>query len=60
MTNLDNRSEAEIMKEVRAAQARYAREWRRKNPDKQRAIVNRYWRKKVAQMQEEENKGMEG
>lgn len=60
MTNLDNRNEAEIMKEVRAAQARYAREWRRKNPDKQRAIVNRYWRKKVAQMQEEENKGMEG
>lgn len=60
MTNLDNRNEAEIMKEVRAAQARYAREWRRKNPDKQRAIVNRYWRKKVAQMQEEENKGTEG
>ncbi len=34
---------------AKAARAAYAREWRRKNPEKQRAIVARYWEKKAAQ-----------
>lgn len=34
---------------AKAARAAYAKEWRRKNPEKQRAIANRYWEKKAAQ-----------
>ena len=39
-----------------AAEARraYRREWARKNPDKVRAAQERYWKKKAAQMQEQE------
>ena len=48
----DERNEA-IMKQVRAAQASYAREWRRKNPEKQAEIMRRYWLKKAVQMQEQ-------
>lgn len=35
--------------EARAAKNRYMREWRRKNPDKDRAIKERYWQKKAEQ-----------
>ena len=38
--------------EIRAAKAAYAREWRRKNPDKQRDIQNRYWEKKAREAKE--------
>ena len=34
-------------KETRAAAAAYAREWRRKNPDKCRETRLRYWEKKA-------------
>ena len=33
--------------EARAEAAKYAREWRRKNPEKVRAIRERFWRKKA-------------
>lgn len=38
---------------IRAARARYAREWREKNPEKQAAIVLRYWLKKARELQEQ-------
>lgn len=43
-------------KSVSAAQEAkraYLREWRKKNPDKAKAIQTRYWAKKAAQMMEE-------
>lgn len=33
---------AQLMK-IRAAKAEYAREWRRKNPEKAKEIQSRYW-----------------
>ena len=39
---------------IRAARAAYAREYRRKNPDKIRAIQNRYWAKKSERTKGEE------
>lgn len=36
-----------MSKEARAAAAAYAREWRRKNPDKCRETKQRYWEKKA-------------
>lgn len=52
MTIQDKRNDA-IMAEVRAAQAAYAREWRKKNPEKQAEISRRYWLKKAREMQEQ-------
>ena len=40
--------------EIREARAAYAREYRRKNPDKIRAIQNRYWAKRAEKKQKEE------
>lgn len=39
-----------------AAQARrdYYKEWRRKNPDKVSAYMNRYWEKKFQEMRSQE------
>lgn len=37
---------------AKMAQREYARQWRRKNPDRVRAINRRYWEKKAAQMKE--------
>jgi len=31
----------------------YYREWRKKNPDKQKAIMERFWAKKVAALGQE-------
>lgn len=36
--------------DARAARNAYAREWRRKNPDKVKAAYERYWKKKAAEM----------
>lgn len=33
----------------------YEREWRKKNPDKCKAIRERYWEKRLAKMKAEEN-----
>lgn len=38
---------------AKKARAEYARAWRKKNPDKQRAANRRYWEKKAAEMAEE-------
>lgn len=53
MNNQDKRIEADCMQDVRKAKAAYAKSWREKHPDKWRAITNRYWLKKAAQMQEQ-------
>ena len=53
MNNQDKRTEAEIMKDVRKAKAAYAKRWRDTHPEKWRAITNRYWLRKVAEMQEQ-------
>lgn len=47
---------AKAEKDTAAAEARraYKREWARKNPDKIKAQQERYWKKKAAQMQEQE------
>lgn len=37
--------------EIRATKNAYAREWRRNNPEKVKAIQERYWAKKTAQLQ---------
>ena len=34
---------------IKEARAKYAREWRKKNPDKAKAIADRYWEKKAAE-----------
>lgn len=36
---------------VKAARRAYAREWRKKHPERARAINERYWRRKFEQMQ---------
>ena len=40
-------SEREIQELVREERRRYAREWRKKNPEKVRAANQRYWERKV-------------
>ncbi len=40
---------------AKIAQREYARQWRRKNPEKVRAINRRYWEKKAAQRKEAES-----
>ena len=37
---------------AKAERAKYAREWRRKNPEKVRAINARYWNKKALEDQQ--------
>lgn len=39
----------------RAAQAAYARQWRKKNPDKVKQYNQNYWDKKAREMEEQEN-----
>ncbi len=41
-----------ISTDAKMAQREYARQWRRKNPEKVRAINRRYWEKKAAQKKE--------
>lgn len=51
----------EMEKAAKAAAAEYARNWRRKNPDKWREIQNRYWLKQAlkAQKQAENERGVD-
>ncbi len=37
----------EQMEKIRATRAKWAREWRRKNPEAWKRIVDRYWLKKA-------------
>lgn len=46
----ENMQMSEEAKELKRA---YEREWRKKNPEKCRAIKTRYWEKKLAKMKEE-------
>ena len=39
--------------ELREVQRKYYREWRAKNPEKYRAIQDRFWRKKLDQAKRE-------
>lgn len=41
---------AELTKEAKAARAKYMREWRKKNPDKQREYNARKWERKAQQI----------
>jgi hypothetical protein len=41
--------------QAKEAQRLYIREWRKRNPDKVRAIQDRYWEKRLAKMKAEEN-----
>ena len=42
--------------EARKAQREYMREWRRKNPEKVRAINKRYWERRAAKLAEKKTK----
>ena len=41
---------ATMTKEARAARAKYMREWRKKNPEKQREYNARAWERKAQQI----------
>ena len=43
-----------ISEEARRARNAYLREWRRKNPDKAKAIKDRYWEKKAREAASQE------
>lgn len=45
-------SYAELEGAARVARNAYAREWRKKNPDKVKAATSRYWMKKAAELRE--------
>lgn len=42
-----------ISAEAKELKKAYEREWRKKNPEKCRAIRDRYWEKRLAKMQAE-------
>ena len=42
--------DAELREKAIEARKAYQREWRRKNPDKVRAINERYWQKKATKI----------
>ena len=44
----------ELSNEAREARNKYMREWRKKNPDKQKEYERRHWEKLAEKMQEEE------
>ena len=46
-------TQEEIDKIRREEQARYAREWRRKNPEKAKAAKERYWKRKAERLKAE-------
>ncbi|MBQ9040948.1 MAG: hypothetical protein IJ119_15900 [Clostridia bacterium] len=48
-----NECPEEVLANIRAARAAYARRWRQKNPEKQAAITARYWAKRAAQLQKQ-------
>lgn len=47
MSHANTRYHANLSDSAKRARAEYAREWRRNNPDKQKAITARYWEKKA-------------
>lgn len=51
--NYKDRALASLSAAAKKARAEYAKEWRKKNPDKQREINRRYWEKKAEQAAKE-------
>lgn len=47
MSHANTRYHANLSDAAKRARADYAKEWRKKNPDKQKAINDRYWEKKA-------------
>lgn len=45
---------------IRKQRAEYAREWRKRNPDKDKAIVQRYWLKKSVESLRNDTAKMDG
>jgi len=45
---------------VRKAQAEYHKAWRKRNPDKVKATMERYWLKKAREMQLEQEEKQNG
>ena len=45
--------------EIREVKRKYYREWRAKNPDKQKAIMERFWQKKLDQEKQERDQASE-
>lgn len=43
------------MEAIRKAQAAYQRNWRKKNPEKVKAIQDRFWEKQYKKMMEVQN-----
>lgn len=46
--------------EIRQAQAAYLREWRKKNPEKNRQYVETYWNKRIDRMKAEQQTSAAG
>ena len=46
----------QLSKEANDARNAYAREWRKKNPEKVRQAQEKYWKKKAKEMQEQAEK----
>lgn len=40
--------------EIKQAQAAYLREWRKKNPEKNKQYVEKYWNKRIDRMKAEQ------
>ena len=47
----------EQREKIREARNRYLREWRRRNPDKVQAQIERYWMRKVEREQQSKKEG---
>lgn len=47
---------AEERQKVKEARAAYAREWRKKNPGKNKEYVDRYWENRIKREMEEQNR----
>ena len=49
---MDAVNEMTVTEKARLARNAYYREWRRKNPERNKAIQERYWVRKVERMKE--------
>lgn len=47
---------SELEEEAKRLNVQYHKEWRKKNPDKVKAINKRYWLKKAQKLKEEKGK----
>ena len=54
--NKEELKEKELKEKARLARNRYAREYRRNNPEKIKAINERYWIKKALELEAREKK----